>query len=92
LSWDIDGWYGQSLDNKPYIAVDQYDRIFVADPESARILVFSNTGEVIGYIGSSEIGFDSFGLVSGLAIDNKGGLWVTDSRKNRIQYFILPTP
>jgi hypothetical protein len=92
LNWDIDGWYGQSLENKPYITVDKYDRVHVADPEGARVLVFSNDGEIIGYLGNPMIGFDGFGLVSGIAIDELGGMWVADGRKNRIQYFPIPEP
>jgi len=92
LTWDIDGWYGQSLDNKPYIAVDKYDRVYVADPEGARVLVFSANGDILGYLGDPAPGFDGFGLVSGLAVDDQGGLWVSDGRKNRIQYFIMPEP
>jgi uncharacterized protein (TIGR03663 family) len=91
-NWDIDGWYGQSLDNKPYIAVDKYDRVYVADPESARVLVFSAKGEFLGHIGDPAIGFDGFGLVSGLALDEQGGLWVSDGLNNRLQYFPMPEP
>jgi len=89
-SWEISGWYGQSLDNKPYLTVDEYNRVFVSDPESSRILVFSTEGEFIGYWGSFESGVEGFGLVSGMAIDGQVGIWVTDGSKNRIQYFILP--
>jgi sugar lactone lactonase YvrE len=92
LDWDIDGWYGQTLENKPYIAVDKHDRVYVADPEGARVLIFSADGEIIGYLGDQIIGFDGFGVVSGIAIDELGGLWVTDGRKNRIQYFLMPEP
>jgi tripartite motif-containing protein 2/3/tripartite motif-containing protein 71 len=89
-SWEISGWYGQSLDNKPYLTVDENDRVFVSDPESSRILIFTTEGEFIGYWGSFESGVEGFGLVSGLAIDGQGGIWITDGSKNRIQYFILP--
>ncbi|MGD8456979.1 MAG: TIGR03663 family protein [Anaerolineales bacterium] len=92
LTWDIDAWYGQSLDNKPYIAVDQYDRVYVADPEGAQVLVFSSNGEFLGKIGDTIAGFDGFGLVSGLTVDEQGGLWVSDGGKNRLQYFIMPEP
>ena len=33
LQWGIAGWYSQSLDNKPYIAIDQHGHIFAIDPE-----------------------------------------------------------
>ncbi len=42
--WDVYGWFGQSLQNKPFIAVDSRGRVFVTDPESYRVLEFSATG------------------------------------------------
>jgi len=36
--WPINGWFGQSLDNKPFIAVDSANNVFVSDPEGYRIL------------------------------------------------------
>ena len=32
--WDVSAWYGQSLDNKPFIAVDQNGYVYTTDPES----------------------------------------------------------
>ncbi len=31
--WDVDAWYGQSLENKPFIAVDNRGHVFITDPE-----------------------------------------------------------
>jgi hypothetical protein len=55
-------------------------------------LVFSSNGEFLGKIGDTIAGFDGFGLVSGLTVDDQGGLWVSDGGKNRLQYFIMPEP
>jgi len=41
-SWDIAGWYGQSLDNKPFLDEDGQGNIFVADPEANRVLMFNS--------------------------------------------------
>ena len=32
-SWDVPGWYGQSLDNKPYMAVDNRARSLLPIPK-----------------------------------------------------------
>jgi len=47
IKWDLEGWYGQSLDNKPYLTIGSDGNVYVSDPELSRILVFSPIGEVI---------------------------------------------
>lgn len=89
--WDIDGWFGQSLENKPYISIDELNNVIVADPENARVLIFSSEGTFIGFFGEYNLqGATGFGLVSGLDADGAGGIWVTDSAKNELKYFTLP--
>ena len=78
-SWEIFGWYGQTLENKPYISVDEFGRVYVADPEGGRVLVFSPEGDALGYWGSFEFGPSGFGLVSGLAADGQGGIWIINA-------------
>lgn len=91
-SWDIDGWYGQSLDNKPYLTIDAKDNVILADPEGARIIIFSPNGEFISAFGQYDpFGPTGFGVISNLVADDSGGLWVLDSFKNEIKYFQLPT-
>ena len=91
LSWDIDGWYGQSLENKPFLTVDNSDRVYVADPEAARILVFTADGTFINGFGEYDpFGATGFGLVAGLEADSNNGLWVTDSVKNEVKFFVIP--
>ncbi len=89
-SMDVVGWYGQSLDNKPYITTDSNDRILVTDPESYRVLVFSTVGEIIGYIGDLSTGPDGFNLVGGIAADKEDGIWVSDTGNNRVMHFTMP--
>jgi hypothetical protein len=91
IVWDIDGWFGQSLENKPYLTIDELNNVIVADPENARILMFTSEGTFIGYFGEYDrYGDSGFGIVSGLDADGQGGIWVTDSAKNELKYFLLP--
>ncbi len=89
--WDISGWYGQSLDNKPYLKVSPLTgNVFVADPEGYRILEFTNEGVYVRGWGNYSTGADGFGLVSGLSFDQQGGLWVSDGANNHLLHFTLP--
>jgi uncharacterized protein (TIGR03663 family) len=84
--WPITGWYGQSVVNKPYLAVAG-DRVYVTDPEGYRVLVFDQDGEFVATFG--EYGFDSksFALPTGVAVDGEGNVYVTDSANHRVMKF-----
>lgn len=88
--WDVVGWYGESLENKPFLAIDQQDHVFATDPEAFRVLEFSNYGEFIRTWGEYGIGSENFGLASGIAADATGRVWVSDTANNRLMQFTLP--
>jgi predicted membrane-bound mannosyltransferase/sugar lactone lactonase YvrE len=88
--WDVFGWYGQSLDNKPFIAVNQEGHVFVTDPEQYRIIEFTGDGEVVRTWGDLGDTMSTFGLASGVAVDAESHVWVTDGLYNRIMRFTLP--
>jgi uncharacterized protein (TIGR03663 family) len=88
-NWEIVGWYGQSLDNKPYLSVDNQDHLFATDPEGYRVLVFTTEGDFLGYWGDFSIGPDGFGLVGSVAVDPTGGVWVSDTGNNRLMHFTI---
>jgi predicted membrane-bound mannosyltransferase/sugar lactone lactonase YvrE len=90
--WDVFGWYGQSLDNKPFIAVNDAGDVFVTDPEQYRVIEFTPEGGVVRTWGDYGDSPTTFGLTSGIAIDSEGHVWVTDSANNRILRFTLPSP
>jgi len=90
--WDVVGWYGQSLDNKPYLAADAAGYIYATDPEGYRVLQFTSEGEFVRYFGDLSSGPDGFSLVGAVAVDGEGGLWVSDPGNNRILHFTLPLP
>ncbi len=88
--WAINGWFGQSLDNKPYIVIGPQQHLFVSDPEGYRILEFDQNGTFIRFWGDLGISNDRFNLPTGLAYDNKDGLWVADAGNNRVMHFKVP--
>jgi predicted membrane-bound mannosyltransferase/sugar lactone lactonase YvrE len=87
LEWPIHGWYGNSLDNKPYLAFSPSGHICASDPEGFLVLCFTTDGAYVagwGGLGSSEA---RFGLPSGMAFDSEGAVWVVDSGNSRLMRF-----
>ena len=87
--WPVQGWTGDSLDNKPYIAVDEQDRIYVTDPERYRVIVFSSLGTPLAMFGQYGPEKDAFGLPVGIAASSNGILWISDAGNNRLMKFNL---
>ncbi|HPP62213.1 MAG TPA: TIGR03663 family protein [Anaerolineales bacterium] len=90
MQWDVNGWSGQSLENKPLIAVDAAGRVFVTDPEGYRVLEFDSSGLFIRAWGDYGFELDQFGLAAGVAVDAAGRVWVTDAGNQRVMRFTLP--
>ncbi len=88
-AWPVQGWAGESLDNKPYIAVDTQGRVYISDPEGYRIIVFSGSGEPLAVFGQYGPEADSFGMPTGIAIDLNGAVWVVDTGNNRLAKFVV---
>jgi DNA-binding beta-propeller fold protein YncE len=88
-SWDLLAWYGQSLDNKPYLAAGN-GYVFAADPEGYRVLQFTDTGEAVRFWGDYGSAENQFGMPASVAIDMNGDVWVTDAGNSRVMHFILP--
>ncbi|MFM8322245.1 MAG: hypothetical protein ACKOC5_15130, partial [Chloroflexota bacterium] len=90
--WDVPAWYGQSLDNKPYLAVGPDGSVFIADPEGYRVLQFTSTGEPVRAWGDYGSGPDTFGMPASVAVAPDGSVWVVDSGNSRVLHFVLPAP
>lgn len=88
--WDVYGWFGQSLDNKPFIAVNDDLHVFITDPEGFRVMEFDQDGNIVRTWGEYGNTFSTFGLASGIAVDPDGRIWVTDGAFNRMMRFTLP--
>ncbi|MEJ2706015.1 MAG: TIGR03663 family protein [Anaerolineales bacterium] len=89
-AWDVMAWYGQSQDNKPYLAVDQQGHVFATDPEGYRVLEFTSEGDAVRFWGDFGTELNRFGLAGAVAVDGEGGVWVTDTGNSRLMHFTLP--
>lgn len=85
--WPIAGWYGQSLQNKPYLSVGADGRVYISDPEGGRVLVYEPDGTFLYYFGGYDQQAVQIGIAQGVAADGQGGLWVTDSENGRLLHF-----
>ena len=90
IQWDVNGWFGQSLDNKPFIAVGANEHVFITDPEGYRVIEFTEAGQFVRTWGDFGNGLDEIGLASGITVDQLGFVWVTDAGNNRILKYRLP--
>jgi DNA-binding beta-propeller fold protein YncE len=89
--WDVEGWYGQSLDNKPYLTVGGDGNIYISDPELSRIIGYSPEGDVLTTWGFQGESLTEMNYPTGVYADEMGGIWVSDTKNNRILRFTLPT-
>ncbi|MBN2387753.1 MAG: TIGR03663 family protein [Anaerolineales bacterium] len=85
--WDITGWYGDSLDNKPFLTVDAFGRVFVTDPGLGRVLEFTDQGLFVRAWGDLGFGPESIGIAAAVAVDSQGRVWVTDAGNHRLMRF-----
>ncbi|HSJ54899.1 MAG TPA: flippase activity-associated protein Agl23 [Anaerolineae bacterium] len=85
--WPVDAWFGQSVVNKPFLAVDGQGRVYVTDPEGYRVAVFDGEGELLATFGL--YGFDnmSFSLPAGIDVDDEGNVYVADTDGHRVMQF-----
>ncbi len=92
--WPIVGWYGQSLDNKPFVAVDGQKHVYVADPEGYRVIVFDEFGKFLATWGDFGEDTSHFALVGGVAVDAAGDVYVADPGNQRLMKFapVATTP
>ena len=88
--WDVNAWFGQSLENKPFLAVSPDKHVFITDPEGYRVIEFTENGEFVRTWGDFGSGPDQIGLAAGVAVDPAGFVWVTDAVNNRILRYTLP--
>jgi DNA-binding beta-propeller fold protein YncE len=89
-TWDINGWFGQSLNNYPYLALDGKGHLFATDPEGYRILEFNTDGTFVRFWGDYGVSADRFSMPNGIAADAQGGVWVIDSGSSRLMHFTPP--
>ncbi|MCI0396031.1 MAG: TIGR03663 family protein [Chloroflexi bacterium] len=85
--WLVDAWEGESINNKPYLAVDGRGRVYVTDPEGFRILIFDAFGQYLGRFGEYGTDFAGFGLPTGIEIDAEGNVYIADAGNSYVLKF-----
>ena len=85
--FDVDAWYGQSLENKPFLAFSPKGTLFITDPEGGRILEFTLSGELIQGWQDLSVSSEVISRPYGLDFDAQGNLWVSDAAMNVIMVF-----
>jgi DNA-binding beta-propeller fold protein YncE len=89
--WPVEAWYGQSVVNKPYLAVDDLNRVYITDPEGYRVSVFSPEGELLATFGRYGFEEGAFSLPTGIDVDVEGYILVSDTDGQRvIKFWPLP--
>lgn len=89
-SFSVRGWY-ETLGNLPYLAIDgARELLYVTDPDSARVLVYTTAGECVGSFGAAAGEAPTrgqFRQANGVAVDAQGYVYVSDGVLNRILKF-----
>ena len=88
--WQVSGWKGQSVNNKPFIAVNASGNVYVTDPDQFRVLEFDSYGNFVKGWGSYSSGIDGFGMPIGIAVDQDNRIWVSDSENSYLLRFTVP--
>ena len=79
---------GQFSLTAPGIAVDNDgNRIYVLDKVRALVQVFDSHGKYLGETGTPGTGPGQFKKPEDIAVDNKGAIYITDTRNSRIAVF-----
>jgi DNA-binding beta-propeller fold protein YncE len=84
-AWPVSGWAGQSVFNKPYLAIDSAGRVYASDPEGQRVLVFDALGAPLAVLKGAES--RAWPSPAGLALDAQDRLWLSDATGNGLARF-----
>ncbi len=96
-SWGQRGEYGWEARTEPFdafwgpraVAVDNQERVYVADTGNKRVRVYTSDGQFLYDIGSGGSGTGQLDEPSGLSISDDGLLYVADTWNQRISVFTL---
>jgi streptogramin lyase len=87
--WDVDAWSSDTLDNKPFLALDENGNVYLTDPDRGRVIVFDGECQFVRIWG----GFDNtytMNIISGVTIGEDGSVWVSDALSNTLLKFVVP--
>ena len=91
LAFDVNAWYTQSLNNKPYVTGSSASgAIFVTDPEGSLIHQYDMNGKLVRTWNADGGDIDHFSMPTGITMGPDGSIWVADTENSRVNKFILP--
>ena len=91
LVFEVNAWYTQSLNNKPYLTGSSaLNAIFITDPEGSLIHQYDITGKLVRTWNADGGDIDHFSMPTGITLGPDGSVWVADAEHNRVNKFILP--
>jgi len=85
--FNVTGWDTTSVLNKPYIALDSNDNVYVTDPDNHRVFKYGNDGKLLAVLGKPGTDLSSLNEPTGIALDAADNLFVSDSINNRVLKF-----
>lgn len=83
-SWNVEGWYGESTNNKPFIAVNSEGNVFVTDPEGSLILEYSASGVLLQAWDIRGLLDETITMPVDIEFADDGTMWVSDAASNMI--------
>ncbi len=89
LVFEVNAWYTNSLDNKPYIATDGKS-IYLTDPEGSLIHQYDMSGQLIRTWNGNGGTIDDYSLPTGITVGPDGAVWVIDTANCRVNRFAVP--
>ncbi len=89
LTWDVDAWTTDSLDNKPFLALSANKQVYITDPDLGRVIRFDEQGAFLQLWGGYQNAF-LMGVISGVAVGQDGSVWVSDALNNTLLQFTPP--
>ena len=87
LVWGSKGADAGQFRQPTGVALDKFDKLYVADLGNDRIQAFDNSGKFLYQRKAKDGGVDSFANLHGLIVDAQGNLYVGDTGNNRILKF-----
>jgi len=80
---DLPGYFAQPKG----LAIDDHERVYIADSHFEAVQVFDETGRLLMTFGGEGRGPGEFWLPTGVHIDAENRIWIADSYNRRVQVF-----
>jgi len=90
-AWPVLGWEGESVTNKPYLALDSAQKVYVTGPDYHWCVQFEPAGGVRTVWGQFGSDLASFNMPAGIALGADDSVYVLDSANHRVLKF-APLP